>query len=54
MGRDFHKITFSRTGNYVKFAGGNAKKRNETNPVPNLQKSIEHRRKTLNFIKGKK
>lgn len=53
INRDFNKITFSRSGNYVKYAGGNARKRNNTNIIPPLQQSIEHRRKTIKFTRGK-
>ena len=47
IGKDYRKTTFKKAGNYVKYAGGNAKQRNKNTRVPNLQKTIDKRRKEI-------
>lgn len=47
VGKDYRNVTFRRAGNYVRFAGGNAKQRNQKQQTPQLQKQIDRRRKEI-------
>lgn len=47
QGKDYRRISFRQDGNWVRYAGGNAKQRAQKNQVPHIQKTIDNRRRQI-------